>query len=134
MTEPSRATTGRWPVVAAVAPAAAVLFSGAAAWASRTAPHASPPDAGAAAAATAPTATATPIIPDPAMAALQRRLEADRKRLDAVRSRLAAGENRARSAFAAAPAGPAQPAAPAPAAPRPSAPPPPVDTSTGASG
>jgi translation initiation factor IF-3 len=134
MTDSPRAASGRWPVVAAVAPAAALLFTGAAAWASLTAPQPSPPDVGAAAATAAPTAPEAAISPDPAIAALQRRLEVDRKRLDTVRSRLAARKNRVGPAAGPAPVAPARPAAPAPAAPRPAAPPPPVDTSTGASG
>jgi len=120
-------------VVAAVAPAAALLFSGAAAWASLTAPEPSHAASGAGASTAAPEA-ATTNGADPSIAKLARRLEADRKRLDALRVRLAARSSSGGGRSAVVPAGREPQAAPAPARPRPAPPPPPVDTSTGASG
>jgi len=128
MTESSRATTGRWPVVAAVAPAAALLFSGAAAWASLTAPQPAPAPAEVTSA-TEPVEVAAPDASSQRLADLQAQVQADRRRLDALRERLSA-----RSVSRAPKAAPAPAPRPAPAAPRPAAPPPPVDTSTGASG
>jgi hypothetical protein len=114
-------------VVAAVAPAAALLFSGAAAWASLTAPQPAPAPAEVTNA-TEPVEVGARHASSEQLAALQARVQADRRRLDALRARLSARpQTRAPQA---APASPQRPAA----APRPAAPPPPVDTSTGASG
>jgi hypothetical protein len=132
--------TGRWPVVAAVAPTAALLFSGAAAWASLTAPQPAPgpPEVTSAAEpaeVTAPDASAVRI------AALQARLDKDRRRLAALRERIRAQQALGARQVAAGPAptrtqpAPARTqAAPAPAKRKPASPPPPVDTTTGASG
>jgi hypothetical protein len=132
-------------VVAAVAPTAALLFSGAAAWASITAPQPAPapPEVTSAAEpaeASAPDASAVRI------AALQARLDRDRRRLAALRERIgaqqavgvrrvAAGSGPARTQPARAKSAVARTqAAPAPVKQKTASPPPPVDTTTGASG
>ena len=110
----------------AVAPAAALLFSGAAAWASITAPEPAPAPAPATTAAE-PVEVAAPDASSQ-LAELQARVQADRRRLDVLRKHLSVRP--ASRAPQAAPAAPRRPAPARPAAP----PPPPADTSTGASG